>query len=268
MSTSDSHDSLVKSREFQGEDGDEQGPGRPLGSTRGAAMRPFVAPGASDGLSLPLLEGLGAVLPPLPPLPPDQRLLPPHPPTQIADIWSRSESQPVAPVPAPTPAPKRVCHMCGAEKQCKYKLSDQLIKTFSAALVNGSEACAHEPYMQPGALVCQSCYDVALDTRAVCDALSPFRLPPPLLEMDSEIKKLKRKVAAMSARALSTKMRADGSRSVVECVRRKRRDSLAVRRSTLSRRESFTGGGDAMLDKVTSPSHAHATPNICRLRQI
>ena len=110
----------------------------PLGSTHGAAMRPFVAPGASDGLPLLLLDGLGAVLPPLPPLPPDQRLLPPHPPTQIADIWSRSESQPVAPVPAPTPAPKRVCHMCGAEKRCKYKLSDQLIKTFSAALANGS----------------------------------------------------------------------------------------------------------------------------------
>jgi hypothetical protein len=86
--------------------------------------------------------------------------------------------------------------------------------------------------------------------------------------MDSEIKKLKRKAAAMSARALSTKMRADGSRSVVECVHRKRRDSLAMRRSTLARRESFTDGGDAMLDKVTSPSHAHATPNICRLRQI
>ena len=122
---------------------------------------------------------------------------------------------------------------------------------------------------QPGAPVCDLCYDATRDTRALCDALlSPVRLPPQLLECDSEIKKFKRKTAAMSARALRTKMRAGGSRVVVECVRRKRRDSLAVRRSTLARRESFTDGGDAMLDKVTSPSHAHATPNICRLRQI
>ena len=245
-----------------------------MGSTRGAAMRPFVAPGASDGLPLLLLEGLGSVVVPQPPLPPALRLLlaTDVPPAQIADISSRSEPQPVAPVPAPTPAPKRVCHMCGVEKlakQCRTRLSDKLIKTFSAALVNSSEACALEPYVQPGAPVCESCYDATRDTRALCDALlSPVRLPPQLLECDSEIKKLKRKAAAMSARALSTKMRADGSRSVVECVRQKRRDSLAVRRSTLARRESFTDGGDAMLDKVTSPSHAHATPNICRLRQI
>ena len=61
----------------QGEDGDEQGPGRPLGSTRGAAMRPFVAPGASDGQPLLLLEGLGSVVVPQPPLPPALRLLSP-----------------------------------------------------------------------------------------------------------------------------------------------------------------------------------------------
>ena len=231
-------------------------------------MRPFVAPGGSDGLPLLLLEGLGSVAVPQPPLPPALRLLSPPtlPPAQIADISSRSEPQPVAPEHAPTPAPKRVCHMCGVEKlakQCRTRLSDKLIKTFSAALVNSSEACALEPYVQPGAPVCELCYDATRDTRALCDALlSPVRLPPQLLECDSEIKKLKRKAAAMSARALSTKMRADGSRVVVECVRRKRRDSLAVRRSTLARRESFTDGGDAMLDKVTSPSHMRTPPQI------
>ena len=158
--------------------------------------------------------------------------------------------------------------MCGGEKaarQCRWKLSDKLIKTFSAALVNHSD-CALEPYILPDAYICQSCFDCTLDARAVCDALSPVRLPPALLECDSEVKKLKRKAAAMSARALSTKMRADGA--TLERVRQKRRDSLAERRRTLARRESFAEGGDAMLDKATSPPHAHATQNMCRLRQI
>ena len=122
--------------------------------------------------------------------------------------------------------------------------------------------------MQPGAHICRPCYDSTLDARAVCDALSPVSLPPQLLECDSEIKKLKRKAAAMSARALSTKMRADGSGSVVERVRQKRRDSLAERRRTLARRESFAEGGGAMLDEVTSPSHVHATQNVCWLQRI
>jgi len=232
----------------------------------GAAMRLFGAPAASEGRPLPPLGPLGSLVLPLPPA--LRLLLPTMPtPTQAADILSRAESlRAVA-----TPAPKRVCHMCGVEKlaaKCRTALSDKLIKTFSAALVNSSEACALEPYVECGAYICKSCYDSTVDARTVCDALSPVRLPPQLLECDSEIKKLKRKAAAMSARALSTKMRADGSGSVVERVRQKRRDSLAERRRTLARRESFAEGGGAMLDEVTSPSHVHATQNVCWLQRI
>ena len=107
-------------------------------------MRPFGAPAASEGRPLPPLGPLGSLVLPLPPA---LRLLLPTMPTpaQAADILSRAESlRAVA-----TPAPKRVCHMCGVEKlaaKCRTALSDKLIKTFSAALVNSSEACALEPY--------------------------------------------------------------------------------------------------------------------------
>ena len=132
------------------------------------------------------------------------------------------------------------CHMCGESRmlrQCRHRLNERLISTFSAAscLAGGSPV---EPYVEHGALVCDTCYERTRYSRDYCDVFSPARLETEMMEHDPVVSQRKRKESANKTRMLNLKkavISAPARETQVEGVARQRR-----RLSLSARRESFT----------------------------